>query len=78
MFSPLLDTIGHNNPRRAVQVVGNGLHDVLRVRLGQPDIPRDVGPEPPVHRAVSPFHRVAELANGLVHRSLAFRQQYEV
>lgn len=46
---PLFDAIGHNDPWRAVQVVGDCLHDVLRVCPGQSHIPCHTGPEPPVH-----------------------------
>ena len=64
---PLSDAIGHNNPRRLVQVVGDSLHDVLRVRLGQPHISCRPGPEPLVHRTICPVHGKAHLAYGLVH-----------
>ena len=72
--SPLSDAIGHNNPRCSVQVVGDSLHDVLCVRLGQPHISCHPGPEPPVHRTVCPFHGIAYLAYGLVHGPFAFRE----
>lgn len=72
--SPLSDAIGHNNPRRSVQVVGDSLHDVLRVRLGQPHISCHPGPEPLVHRTVCPFHGIAHLAYGLVHGPFSFRE----
>ena len=72
--SPLSDAIGHNNPRRSVQVVGDSLHDVLCVRLGQPHISCHPGPEPPVHRTVCPFHGITHLAYCLVHGPFAFRE----
>lgn len=73
-YSPLFDAIGHNTPRRSVQVVGVSLHDVLIVCSVQLHILCNAVPEPPVHRAVCPFRCVAHLADCFVHGSLAFCQ----
>ena len=68
-FSPALQAflsfflgVGHNKPRGAVQVVGDGLHDVLRMRFGQPHVPRRAPMEPSAHgakRALNPAPRPA-------------------
>ena len=62
-FSLVYLGVGHNEPRGAVQVVGDGLHDVLRIRFGRPDVPRRAPVEPLAHgakRALDPAPRPAD------------------
>lgn len=60
--SPRFLGVGHNKPLGAIQVVGDGLHSVLRMRFDLPHVPR---------RALWYHRRMASNVRSIRHRVLA-------
>ena len=70
LFSRFLG-VGHNEPRGTVQIVGDGLHDVLRMRFDQPHVPRRAPVKPSAHGAKRALYPASRPANPCVELLLA-------
>ena len=73
-FSLVYLGVGHNELRGAVQVVGDGLHDVLRMRSGQSHVPRRAPVKPLAHGAKRALDLASRPANPRVELLLARRE----